>query len=257
MIIVVGTNSAVGKVLTSSLPKYWGVDKEDLDLSNPYSEYEFPKGAAGGTLIHLAALSGGETDEEMMQTELVNAVGTLKVCQLAYKAGIKRIILISSIFTIAVNLDDIYSLSKRHSEELAEFYCATHNISLTILRPSRIYGDESFRKNQPFFYDIVDKAKRGEEIEVRQCIRNYIHVDDLVKIILSIIDDELMEGYCSYTSSKYYSLKEIAETANKIFENKIPVKVEGYGFYDCFECEDTLNPPKDEITLEEGIKRML
>ncbi len=85
----------------------------------------------------------------------------------------------------------MYSLSKKHSEELAIYYCKKNNIPLTILRPSQIYDEKGeFRKHQPLLYLMVDSAQQGKDIYIygsNDALRNYIHVKDLVEVIARTI----------------------------------------------------------------------
>jgi nucleoside-diphosphate-sugar epimerase len=54
-----------------------------------------------------------------------------------------------------------YAITKRHADELATYYCKANSIPLSIVRPSQLNGDSyTFKKNQPFFYFMIDKAKK-------------------------------------------------------------------------------------------------
>jgi nucleoside-diphosphate-sugar epimerase len=104
----------------------------------------------------------------------------------------------------------IYALSKKHAEELARFYCSSNDLPLTILRPSQVYGNESsFQRHQPFFYSIIEKAEKGEDLSLygsHDPSRNYIHIDDLVEIIARVVKNKVEGSYCCmHTDDTTYS----------------------------------------------------
>ena len=86
-----------------------------MDLSDPLEEIELPKDI--DVVINTAANFGGKSSEEILQTENVNVLGVLKLCQSCTRAKIKHLVLISSIFACLGNESpfySMYSLSKKH-----------------------------------------------------------------------------------------------------------------------------------------------
>lgn len=193
------------------------------DLQDDLESIILPEGT--DVVVHTAAAFKGTTDEEILETEEINAIGTLKICMSAQKAGVKHLILISSQYVL---LDEdslyysIYSLSKLHSEHLAAYYCKENNLPLTILRPSQLYDNrDEYRKHQPLIYLMADKAQSGEDIQIygqNDALRNYIHVKDLVEIISKTIENKV-EGVYSVNYPQNYKLSEIAQAAQKAFNN--------------------------------------
>lgn len=189
---------------------------EDLDSIKLPEEIE--------VLIHVAAAFKGSTDDEIVETEEVNALGTLKLCIAAKNAGVKHFILISSIYS---NLREnspnynIYSISKRHAEDLALYYCKKYILPLTILRASPLYDTQSqYRYHQPLIFMMADKAEYGGNIEIygkNDALRNYLHVEDFVTIISKVIENKVIGEYtCTYKDD--ITLSEIAEAAQKAFK---------------------------------------
>lgn len=227
-ILIVGGTSSISKALKPVLTSFSEVILAGrkncdilLDLANPIEEIDFPGGI--DVVVHTAAHFGGKADNEIFDAENVNVLGTLKLCQLAKRSGAKHFIYISTIFsTLAKSAANhsIYALSKKHAEELAEFYCNSHALPLTVLRPSQIYGnDKSFERHQPFFYSMIDKAQRGQDIYLygsNDPIRNYIHVEDLIAIIVKTIQTHATGNYsCAYNEEVTYS--QIAKAAYAAF----------------------------------------
>ena len=230
-VLIVGGTSALGTALKQSISTIGEVVTAgrtncniQLDLNDSLEKINLPENI--DTLVHLAANMGGSTDKEIIETINVNVIGTLKICQAAVKANIKHIVLISSIF-VSLKEDSphygIYPISKKQSEEIAKFYCSLHNIRLTILRPSQIYGNEmSFSKHQPFFYRMIELAENGEDILLygkKDPMRNYLHIEDLKNIISRVIEMGI-EGTYSCAFPCDYSYSQIGNAAMTAFGSK-------------------------------------
>ena len=230
-ILIVGGRSSLGRALKPVLLRIGDVitvGRKDcdinFDLNDSIEKIKLPDNI--DVVINTAAHFGGKTAEEVLEAENVNVLGTLKLCQAAVLAKAKQYILISSMSS-CVNKNSeyygIYSLSKKHSEEIAQYYCSTHSLPLTILRPSQIYGNEDyFRKHQPFLYTIIDRAEKGENITIygsRDALRNYIYIDDLTNIILKVVQKKIKGTYsCTYPTNLTYS--QIAKAAISAFGSK-------------------------------------
>ena len=199
-----------------------------FDLCDPIEKIELPKDI--DVVINTAAGSGGVSFEEMFETENVNVLGVLKLCQLCQQAHIKQLIMISSIFSCldkSSSFYSIYSLSKRHSDEVAQLYCSMFDVPLVILRPSQFYGvGELYRKNQPFLYGMIDKAEKGGDILLygsNDALRNFIHVEDVAKIIALVIERKV-EGIYTCMNVDNVSYSEVATAAIVAFESKSDIR---------------------------------
>jgi nucleoside-diphosphate-sugar epimerase len=223
--LIIGANSALAQVTIPVLKAdniVITAGKKDCDVYCDVTEsVTVPDNVE--VIINFAASFGGKSDEEVMNAQKTNVQGTLNVCIAAKNAGVKHIILISSIFADLHKESpfySVYALTKMQADELATYYCETNAIQLTVLRPSQIYGDsDSFAKNQPFFYQIVNKAEIGEDISLfgnHDALRNYIHSADLAQIISRVIAAGVVGVYsCTYPEDVTYS--RIAMAAQKAF----------------------------------------
>lgn len=186
-------------------------------------ELILPENLVFDTIIHTSADFGGFDDADILRTEVVNAIGTLNVCRLAKKIRAKHLVIISSVsacYTPADAYFNIYALSKRHGDELAQFYCDQMNVPLTILRPAQLYDAESKCKaHQGLFYSIIDKAQKGEDIVFfggNDALRNYLFLDDFSEIVSRVIKNKIT-GVYACASPNSVRLSEIAETAYRVF----------------------------------------
>lgn len=227
-ILIVGGTSSVAQSLIPELSKNYHVITAgrkncdiDLDLKDTFI---FPPNI--DTVIHTAAYFKSNNDTEIYESEYINVLGTLKVCQAAYSSGVKHLILISTMYSIVQENSqqyNMYSISKKHAEELTTYYCSKNSIKLTILRPSQLYGiGSNFHMHQPFFYNIIDKVKNNEDVYfygTKDPIRNYLYVDDLSKIISEVVNQKIEGTFsCCYPNDVTYS--QIAKAAIKVFNSK-------------------------------------
>ncbi len=229
--LIVGGTSSLGVALKPAFLKLGVVITAGrkncdilLDLSDPVENMHIPEDI--DVIIHTAAKFGKRTDAEILETETINALGTLKLCQLAVRANIKHFVYISSIYSCLDEKSEqfsAYALSKRHAEELARLYCSSYSQPLTIIRPSQIYGvQESLRKHQPFFYSLVDKAASGQDVVIygkHDPRRNFIHIEDLTEIVLRVVLNKV-EGTYSCMHPHDTTFSEIANAAFSAFNNK-------------------------------------
>jgi len=262
----------VGKVLVPMLADFAqvvttgridGDIQLDLSVMSPvYFEKDID------VVIHLAAHFGGKKPEEIMDAEKINVLGTLQLCRAAVEANVKHFIFVSSIYSQAKSESPLYSsyaLSKRHAEEVAQYFCERNPLILTILRPSQLYGStEDFRKHQPFFYAMADQGERGRDIALQgkhDALRNFLHTEDLAHIISKVVQQRLAGTYsCQYPSDT--SISEIARAAIQAFNSK------GQVFFqeEMDEIMDNVFPIDDElfrrlnyypaISIKEGMKRI-
>jgi len=234
-ILIVGGTSSLAQALKPVLSEFaevvtagrTGCDVH-LDLSAPVEKIEFPTDI--DVVINTAAHFGGRNFEEIYQTENVNVLGVLKLCQKCTQKKVSQLVLISSIFACldkSSHFYSIYSLSKRHSDEVAQLYSSMFGLPLAILRPSQFYGiGNNFRKHQPFLSTIIDNAEKGEDILIygsNDALRNFIHVEDVAKIIALVIKRKIVGTYAC-TNIKNVSYSEIATAAIDAFGSKSTIK---------------------------------
>ncbi len=238
----------------------------ELDLNNLTGKLDLPTDF--DVLIHTAAGFGVRNDQEILSTVSVNVLGTLRLCQAAVQAKTKHFIFISSIYTSVTKQSshfNFYSLSKKHAEDVALLYCSLHNLPLTILRLSPLYGNANgFKVHQPFFYSIIEKASKGEDIILfgkNDPLRNYLHIDDLVEIIGRVMGQGICGNY-SCTNVKDVTYSQIAQAAftafnkvGRIYFDRDKPDIPDSIFEKDFSLYETINffPV---ISIEEGMHRI-
>ena len=273
-IAIVGANSNVGRHLLKYLTEKNSYEiikmsrnnsDYNIDLLNSLENINFPKDV--DTVILLAASMCQSTDEDIIKMVETNTVGPLKICMAAKRAGVKRIIFVSSIFS-KIGKDSIYynyyGITKNNGEDLTHYYCKNNGIDLCILRPSQIYGtDKSFSKHQQMFYFMLNNVKQNKDVIIygsHDPIRNFIHIDDVTDIIFRILESNIRGDFDILGNN--VTLSEIAETAiascnsnSKVVFDITKNDLEDNGFLVDNRIREILH--KDSfVTLQEGIKRI-
>lgn len=224
-VLIVGGNSSVSRNLIPLFPEYYDVTtlgRRDCDINlNPEKPLadQLPNGV--DIVIHTAAAFGRQTNEEIYETEKYNVLDTMELCFQLKKMGVKHFIFISSIFVHLKEsspLHSIYSISKRHAEEIINYCLNRDGIPFTILRPSQLYGNESaFVNHHPFLYEIIEKASRGEKITLfgkEGGCANYLHIKDFAEVIYRSVKNGVFGVYDCVTRKPNTYL----EIASEVYE---------------------------------------
>ncbi len=163
------------------------------------------------------------------------------------------------------NFYNSYSLSKKHTEEVAELCCSKNSLPLTILKPSQFYStDDSYQKHQPFFHTIIDKVANGEDINLygsNDPLRNYLHIDDFSHIVSLVVRNRLEGNYsCTYPEDTSY--KKIINAAINAFSSssKLNIFTDKADIHDNVCFIDTSLYSKiafsPKISIEEGMRKI-
>jgi len=234
-ILIAGSTSVVGDSLTRTLKlnhKVFLAGRKDADYHLELGSIDLSswENLQFDVVIQAAADFGGNEDDDYYRAEKINALGTLNLCRLAKRVQAKHIIIISSSsanYNPGEPYYNIYSISKRHADELAQFYCNVHNLPLTILRPTQLYDAEGRCKNhQTLLYAIIEKAEKGEDVVLygkNDALRNYIFLDDFSEIISRVIQKRTIGVFnCSAQESTH--LSQVAKYAFEIFNQGGDIK---------------------------------
>lgn len=230
-VLIVGGTSSLAKALKPVFSEFSDVLTSgrsgcdiQMDLCESVENIEIPKDI--DVVINTAAHFGGDEYDQIYQAEFINVLGVLKLCQACVRSKVKHLIHISSTSACLEpesKYFGIYSISKKHSDEIVQMFCAQFNLPYTIIRPSQLYGnDNGFRKHRRFLYEAIDKAKRNEDIGifgVNDALRNYIHIDDFTEIISRIVTAKIVGIYLC-TNQIDVSLSEVANTVIEAFHSE-------------------------------------
>jgi uncharacterized protein YbjT (DUF2867 family) len=154
-------------------PPEEGIDWVEGTLDRPDSLERLCAGS--DAVVHIAGAINAPTREAF---EEVNAGGTANVVDAARKAGVRRFIHISSLSAREPQLSN-YGWSKAKSERLV----AASGLDWTVIRPPAIYGPGDRET-----FELFRMARRGFVALPPRGRFSVIHVEDLCRLILDIID---------------------------------------------------------------------
>lgn len=182
-----------------------GVEYIPADLTDPSTLGHICDGVE--ILFHPASIFNFSTPPEIM--ERVNVGGTENLCQAAARAGVKRMVLVSTMMFFGDQerrrepitedtpriTNSVYGSSKVRQEDVALRYHGEGKLPVTVIRPAIIYGPRSVYG----LADIFIKARYAPFIPVipnmraRPCL---IHVRDVAGAAYHLAQREEAAGEC-------------------------------------------------------------
>ncbi len=151
-----------------------GIDWVDGALDRSESLIKLCEGA--DAVVHVAGLINASTPSAF---ETVNVVGTSNMIRAARKAGIRRFVHISSLAAREPGLSD-YGRSKSRAERLV----AASGLDWTVIRPPAVYGPGDRET-----FELFKMARRGLVALPPGGRFSILHVDDLCRLILAVLDE--------------------------------------------------------------------
>lgn len=256
-ILLVGGYSAVSQALIPALKSLGELRTAgrkgchiDLDLTLPWESFKIPAGT--NVVVNTAASFGSSGFDGLSRGVEVNVLGALKLLNASIVSGVSHFVNFSSINASLPESSpyfDTYALSKRQGDEAIELVSREFGISCTILRPSQIYGMPFFRRRQKFLYYAIDQSIKGEDIKIygkRAPLRNYIHADDLCRVVFSVISKRVTGCFqCAHPNNS--SFADIADAAISASSSK------GQVFFDQTKADIPDNVFPYDSTLYESI----
>lgn len=224
-ILIIGGTSMVGKRLCARL-RAGGhqvvtagrSSREDyvLSLGCANDPGENIAGIEVDTLVHCAASFAGNRAGEMIENEIVNAVGALRVAQIAERTGCQHVVYLSTLFAyrhLQNGYFGSYALSKAHGQENLQWYCQNNGTAFTALLPTQLYDEQGeARRHQGLLYHVIDCVREGREVHFfgqNDPLRNFLFVEDLVTMIERVVEGRICGEFpCVFPQS--LRLSEIA-----------------------------------------------
>ncbi len=195
------------------------VGRRDADVRHDVERPEPVPELPGGADVVICAIGalGDDTPEGWRRAAVVNAAGPLAAVAIAETAGAPHVVLLSTMY--AAHADrytgpPAYPVTKRHGEELARLAARAVGRTLTVLRPSHVYGpDPILLARQPFLAVALERSRLGEELILHgsgAARRDYLHVDDLADMVLAAADGRV-DGTLDCGSPGERSFRELVE----------------------------------------------
>ena len=169
--------------------------------------------------------------KDPVKTIELNILGNMLILDLCNKYKIKRFIYASSAYAMS-DKGSFYGISKLTSEKLIEEYNKKFGLKFTILRYGSVYGDRNYHNN--YIYNLLKEALETGVIEHSgdgEEVREYIHVQDVAKLSVDIIESKKFENeHLILTGVEKMRRKELFDMINEILGNKLEIKLKKDGY---------------------------
>ena len=230
-VFISGATGFIGKRLLQS------VSHEHIRILSrqPHPEYEpvifdlqseeIPDDALDGidTVFHLAGFAHDLRDTSKLDLlyHTVNVDATVRLAELAVVAGVKWFVFVSSVKAGVDPPEGVYGQTKREAELKILEIGQQSGMHVSIIRPSLVYGPDVKGNlalmqrgiRQGWFPPLPETGNR----------RSMIHVDDLVRAILLVAEDERANGEIFIaTDGVEYSSCEIYKTRCQVLDKSVP-----------------------------------
>ncbi len=187
-------------------------------------------------VFHIAGFSHDMRDANQIKDlyQKVNIDATVALAKLAVKSGVKKFIFVSSVKAGGMTTlrqctketdqgkpDGVYGETKREAELKLLAIGRESGMHVSIIRPSLVYGP-SVKGN---FELMLSGIKKGwfPPLPETGNRRSMIHVDDLVRAILLVEEDDRANGEIFIaTDGKLYSSRQIYNAMCNVIGKKIP-----------------------------------
>lgn len=165
-----------------------------------------------------------------------NILGTIRLLNYAIKAGIKKIVFVSSGGTVYGvpsqipipedhSTDPIcsYGISKLAIEKYLDLFQRLYGLDYSVLRVANPYGErQQTNKGQGAIAVFLQKALCGEEIEIwgdGSVIRDYIHIDDVTSALLAAAEYNGTRRIFNIGAGQGLSLNNVLDAIDRVSEH--------------------------------------
>jgi len=242
-ILITGATGFIGQRLVKATDSKIKIlsRKKQHDLETIVCDFEkgsIPSNTLDGIdiVFHLAGFAHDIRDASKIADLYyeVNVSATVQLANLAVKSGVKRFVFVSSVKAggnppIGIcanekdqrNAEDVYGRTKREAELKLLEIGQVSGMHVSIIRPSLVYGPD-VKGNLQLMLSGIGKGWFPPLPETGNR-RSMIHVDDLVRAILLVADDDRANGEIFIaTDGKPYSSREIYSTMCYIVGKSVP-----------------------------------
>lgn len=218
-LLITGHKGFIGTVIHDYL-KGRGYNLTGIDAGDelPDEKFDYIVHMGARTLIRLSKDKPYEYFRDNMDL-------SMKVLELARKYDSTVLYPTSGSVSEATNP---YSLAKKQVVEWIELYHSLYGTKRHILKFYNIYGPSS-RKGAVFLF--CNAALKNEQVTIYgdgSHIRDFIHVDDVVRGIEDIVNGKIPEGSHEIGTGRGTSVKELLEKVEIATGKNIQVKYEDY-----------------------------
>lgn len=247
-ILLTGSRGFIGTQIFKTLTERgYNIDGVDQGDAVPDVKYDFILHFGARTLIRNSLSAPHEYFMDGLAL-------TMKYLELARNSGATIVYPTSGSVEEATNP---YSLSKKQGVEWINLYRKLYNVKAVVLKLYNIYG-ESSRKGAVYLFSKA--ALEQGEIPVygggRQ-VRDFVHVSDLVKCVMRIVDGQISPGDYEIGTGVGTSVLDLINIIESVSGKKI-FAVDHEFILDEAPALFAKKPlPIDPLPIREGVKRVI
>lgn len=240
-IVVTGGSGMVGRSLRKIMPNAIYLSSNDYDLTSERGVAQMYNDLKPNVVIHLAAKVGGIIDNINKPGEYFtdNVLMNTLLVEYARHYNVERFIGILSTCIYPDTVDNYpmtedmlhhgpptstnfsYGYAKRSLAVQIDAYNKQYGTKYQYLTPCNLYGEhDKFGDNSHFVAALIKKihqAKMNDEKKITlfgtgKPLRQFMHSDDLAKVIKRCLDEEIYESF-NVATEQNISIDDIAKTA--------------------------------------------
>ena len=188
------------------------------------------------TVFHLAGFTHDKLDTSGVEHlyQKINVDATVQLAELAVQSGVKRFTFVSSVKAGGSAVtgkcmteedhgkpEGVYGKTKREAELKLLELGQKSGMHMSIVRPSLVYGP-GVKANLRLMMTGIEKGLFPPLPKTVNC-RSMIHVDDLVRVLLLVTEDERANGEIFIaTDGEPYSSRDIYEAMCVVLGKSVP-----------------------------------
>lgn len=205
--------------LFDSISVYYGDFNNEKDYEIIFNEKKIDM------VIHLISSTVPSNSNENIVYDInANLTNTINLLEIMKKHGVKKIIFPSSGGTIYGPINEklketyptnpicSHGIIKLTIEKYIQLYKYLHDINYLILRIANPFGEYHKSMQQGLINVVLRKILKGEKVEIwgsGEAVRDYIYIQDVVKIIVNLIDKGVMNEIINIGSGEGHSINDI------------------------------------------------
>ena len=213
---------------------------KNVDISDFNKIKKYFKGISW--VFHLAALADiVPSIKNPMEYHRSNVDGTINVLENARINNIKKFIYTASSScygipdkyptpeTAPINLEYPYAVTKYLGEKYSLSWNRIYNLPVISLRLFNVYGPLQSEESRGLIPTVINRISKGEEITIYgdgNNGRDFVYVNDVVKIITDVINMDKGIGIFNLGSGKLTKINDVVNTIGKVAGKKPLIRYE-------------------------------
>jgi len=254
-IYIAGQEGMVGQAIYKILNNKYSIihcPRKRLDLTNQLAVHNWFRNNKPDIVINAAGRVGGILDNSLYQDDYIyqNTLIGFNLLKSSLNFNVKKFINLGSaciypkfskqpikekylLSSYLEKTNEGYALSKIATLKYADYIKKKYKKDYITLQPTNLYGEnDNFNPKSSHVIPALIRKFHEAKIKKRKHVevwgtglvkREFLHVDDLAKLVLFCLKKKFSESYINIGGHDYLSIKKLAELIKKIvkFEGKI------------------------------------